>query len=270
MAYASFHNDPSSPNQPLKQNELSSGGLNDTKAIAKIYGYMGIGLLITGVVAFLVAWLISSQVNRLLAEGLQESIDKADGWLIGFIVAWVVSLVALLILSFVIPVRAARNGKSLWVPYVLYCVFMGVLLTAILLAGVSFYIIGEAFGITVLGFTAMFLIGWFTKKTISVFGYISMILGVGILIAGLAGLITFLVRGMTINQFFWFDLLIQLAIIVLLLLVTAIDTFRIKTIVARSGESTNIYLFCAYVMYCDFISILVRVIYVLARTQGRK
>ena len=266
MAYASFHQDPDS-NTPSKQNTLSDGGLSDSKAIAKIYGYMAIALLITGVVAFLAAWLFSTKINEWRAAGIDKGVTNP--WSIGLIVTWVVSLIALLILSFVIPVRAAKGGKSLWVPYILYSVFMGLLLTAILLTGIKFYVIAEAFGVTTLGFTAMFLIGWFSKKGVPILGFVAMVLGTMILLVGMVGLFTFLFHGMTIDQFFWFDLGIEAAIIVVLMLITAVDTFRIKRIVANSGESTNIYLFCSYVMYCDFISILIRVLYILARLQGR-
>ena len=269
MAYASFHNNTDNEGRPLKQNDLTSGGLNESKAIAKIYGYMGIALLITGVVAFFGAWLFSSQINRWLGMGIAQGLEKADGWCITLLVTWIVSFIALLILSFVIPVRAARSGKSLWVPYILYAFFMGLVCTAILLAGIRFYIIAEAFGITALGFTGMFLIGWFGKKSIPILGYVAMILGIGVLLVALVGIITFLAHGMTADQFFWFDVGISTVIIVVLLLITAVDTYRVKKIIANSGETTNIYLYCSYIMYCDFISILIRVILVLARTQGR-
>ncbi|MCR5348985.1 MAG: Bax inhibitor-1 family protein [Bacilli bacterium] len=267
MAYASFHQNPNDPQTPIKQNDITSGGLSQGKALAKIYGYMAIALLVTGVVAFFTAWLFSSKINEWLAQGIAQGVTSP--WSIALIAAWVVSLIGLLILSFVIPVNARKKGSGLWFPYILFSIFMGVLLSAILLTGVKFYIIAEAFGITALAFVGMFLIGWFTKKDISILAYIAMILGLGVLAVAIVGFITFLLHGMTADQWFWFDIGIEAAIIVVLLLITAVDTFRIKKIVANSGESNNIYLYCAYVMYCDFISILIRVIYILARTQGR-
>ena len=270
MAYASFHQD---PNNPVRQRDITEGGLSQGKALAKIYGYMGIALLITGVVAFLTAWLVSSQIKLLLDErGFIDSnkINFANAWVVGIAAAWIISLIAILILSFVIPIRAARSGKSLWVPYILYSIFMGIILSAVLLAGIEFWMIGEAFGITCLAFGAMFAIGWFTKKDISVLGYIAMILLFGVLLAAIVGLITFLVRGSTANERFWFDVIIQGVMILVIMLITAVDTWRIKKIVANAGESSNIYLFGAYVMYTDFTSLLLRILLFIARVQGRR
>ena len=266
MAYASFHQD---SNNPVRQREITEGGLSQGKALAKIYGYMGIGLLITGVIAFFGAWLFSSQINKWLADGIQN-VPFANAWIIGLFIAWGISFIGLLVLSFVIPMRAARSGKSLWVPYILYSVFMGILLIAVLLTGIPFWMIGEAFGITCLAFGAMFLIGWFTKKDISILGYIAMILLFTVLIASLVGVLTFIFRGMTVNQFFWFDIAIQGVMILVIMLITAVDTWRIKKIVANAGESSNIYLYCAFVMYTDFITLLLRILYIIARLQGRK
>lgn len=269
MPYASFHEDPKTP---VRQREITEGGLSQGKAIAKIYGYMGIGLLVTGIVSFLLAWLFSSQINACLdSRGLVDpsKISLANTWLVAIFVSWGISFVGILVLSFVIPIRAARSGKSLWVPYILYSVFMGVILTAILLAGIPFWMIGEAFGITCLAFGAMFAIGWFTKKDLSILAYIAMVLLFGVLLAAIVGLIVFLVRGSTANERFWFDILINAAIIVVVMLVTAVDTWRIKKIIANAGESENIYLYGAYVMYTDFITLLIRILLILARTQSR-
>ncbi|MBE6126412.1 MAG: hypothetical protein E7182_00265 [Erysipelotrichaceae bacterium] len=263
MAYASFHE---SQQQPSKVNDLTSGGLSEGKAIAKIYGYMGIALLVTAVVATGVAWLFSTQINLNLREG---SIDTANRWFYVVVGAWIVSLFALLILSFVIPIRASRSGKSLWVPYILYSVFMGIALSAVLLAGIPFWMIGEAFGITALAFGAMFLIGWKSKKGIGVVSFIAMSLLSTILIVAICGLFILMFRGFTADGAFWFDIGITAAMIGVIMLVTIVDTYRIKQIVSRSDQSTNIYLYCSFVMYTDFISILLRVLYIIARLQSR-
>lgn len=269
MAYASFHQD---SQEPLRQRDLNEGGLSQGKALAKIYGYMGIGLLITAVVSFLIAWVFSLQINSILGtNGFLDTskVKAASGLVYAIFGAWIVSFIAILVLSFVIPMRAARSGKSLWVPYILYCVFMGILLTAVLLAGIPFYLIGEAFGITTLAFGAMFLIGWFAKKDISAMAFVAMILLFGVIIAAIVGGITFAIRGGTADQRFWFDIAIEAVLVVVIMLITAVDTWRIKRIVANAGESENIYLYCAYVMYTDFISLLIRILYILARIMGR-
>ena len=264
MAYASFHQE-----EPLKKNDITDGGLSQGKAIAKIYGYMGIGLLITGVIAFLMSWLFYSEITRWLNSGLDKAENMLTGWVWAILISWIVSLIGVLVLSFVIPIRVARGKGGLWAPYILYCVFMGILLTAVLLSGVQFYIIGEAFGITAVLFAGMFAIGWFSKKDLSILSYIAMALLLGILAVAITGIIMFAVGGMSLETFNWLDLGITAAMIVVILLITCVDTYRIKQIVANSGESRDIYLFCAYVMYGDFIALLIRVIYLLAKLQGR-
>lgn len=268
MGYASFHNQEAS-----EPRELTSGGLSESKAIAKIYGYMGIGLLITGVIAFFGAWLFSSQINAWLgADGflVPEKISVSQTWTIILFGSWIVSFIGLLVLSFVIPIKAARGTGSLWVPYILYSVFMGILLTAVLLAGIPFWMIGEAFGITTLAFGAMFALGWFSKKDLSILAYIAMFILFAVLITAIVGTITFLVRGSTANQRFWLDMGISGAMVLVIMLITAVDTWRIKKICSKAGASTNLYLYCAYVMYTDFITLLLRILYIIARAQGRK
>jgi len=269
MAYASFHEN----HEPLRERELTEGGMSQGKALAKIYGYMGLGLVITGVVAVLVAWLFSSQINALLdANGFLDpsKVSTANGWLMAIFVSWIVSLIAILILSFVIPVRAAVSGKSLWVPFILYTIFMGIALSAVLLAGIPFWMIGEAFGITALAFGGMFLIGWFSKKDLSALAFIAMSLLMMLMLAALIIGITFAFRGSTSTQRLWVNIGINVGMIVVILLITAVDTYRIKKIVNRAGESENIYLYCAFVMYTDFISLLLRILYVLAKLQGNR
>ena len=266
MPYASYGHSPERREDEYLGGSSSSPEISLGKSIAKVYGYMGIGLAITGVVAFLAAWLFSSQINF----GLEKN-DAffTQSWVMAYLGVVIVSFVAMLVLSFVIPVRLARGGKSIWVPYILYSVFMGFLLTAILLAGIDFYIIGEAFLITSVAFAAMFLIGWFTKANIAPLAYIAMALGMMILVAAISGIIILAFRGFTADQIFWFDMGLTGAMCVLILIITIIDTYRIRRLLENGRDSTNIHLFCAYIMYCDFISLLIRVIYILARAKGR-
>ena len=260
MPYASYHEEPSKKQQPEFQAErpLSTG-----KALAKIYGYMGIGLLLTALVALGAAWLFSRNIN--FAYKL-ELFNKVDAWLGAAIATWIVSLIGVIVLSFVIPIRLAKGGKSIWVPYILYSIFMGALLSAVLLTGISMYIVAEAFGITAAAFGGMFLIGWFSKSDLTPLAYIAMMLLLGVVIVGLIAGITFAIQR-NVSGMYWLDLGISAVMVVVILLVTAVDTFRIKKIIEAGENANNVYLYCAYVMYCDFIALLIRVLYILAKTQ---
>ena len=63
------------------------------------------------------------------------------------------------------------------------------------------------------------------------------------------------------------DIVYSVIVCVIMLLFIVIDGIRVKQIAAAGESSTNLHLYCAYVMYSDFITLLVRVIYILARTQ---
>lgn len=260
MAYASF-NGHDQKDRPVN-NRVNEAGFNQTKALAKVYGYMGLGILITAVVCFFASWFFSSHINEVIDAG-----KSLTPWAIALISTWAVSGLICLILAFVIPVKAAFGKGSLWFPYILFTVCMGLLLTVILLSGIKFYIVGEAFGITTLLFAGMAVIGWTTKKNLAPVAFIAMALLWAILLIALIGFITFALNGWSATQAFWFDLGIQAAVIVVLLLITMVDTWRIKIILANAGECENMYLYGAFVMYSDFISILIRVILILARTR---
>lgn len=262
MAYASFNNN--QKERPIN-NAVNEPGFNQAKALGKVYGYMGIGLLITAGICLLVSWLFSSHINEVLALGDKGAVT---GWVIALISTWVVSGLAVIILSVVIPVKAAFGKGNLWIPYILFSVFMGSLLSAVLLApGIDFFVVAEALGVTTLMFAGMAIIGWTSKRDLSVWLFIAFGLMLAILLASILGVITLAFRGWSFTQAFWFDIGIQAAVILVLLIVTMVDTWRIKQILMASGQCENMYLYGAFVMYTDFISILLRVLYILARLR---
>ena len=116
----------------------------------------------------------------------------------------------------------------------------------------------------------MAMIGWRSKKDLSVFGFLAFGLLLLIFLVAIVGAITLALRGWSADQYFWFDIGIQGAVIGVLLIVTMVDSWRIKKILMNSGECENMYLYGAFVMYSDFISIFIRVLYILAKVQGNR
>ena len=257
MAYAQFREQrPYEPDQQQQEVEVKGKGL------ARIYGYMAINLAVTAVVAILVAWFFSSHINSF------ESIQQANGYVTAYFATLIVSFIAILILGIWLPVRLVRGKHSLWVPYILYGVFMGALLSVVLIAGISYAIIGEAFGIAAAAFLIMFFIGYFSKKDFSLPAYIAigflsmaMLLVVFWLIIGAAS------GGLDRLGVYRLDMIYSGIVCLIMLIFIAIDGHRVKQIAAQGSASNNMYLYCAYVMYSDFITLLLRVIYILARTQ---
>ena len=65
--------------------------------------------------------------------------------------------------------------------------------------------------------------------------------------------------------------IVSLLIFAFLMLVTLYDVHRIKKIAeAGAGQNNNLTYYCAYILYSDFIAILIRVIYYVAMISGRR
>ena len=258
MAYATYREkEPIDPKQQQENQAKITG-----HGLARIYGYMGIGLAITAGVAVLVAWFFSSHINSV------DSLNTWNSWVIGYLATVIGCAIACLILSFVVPITAMRNKHSIWVPYILYAIFMGGLLSALLLAGISWAIIGEAFGISAVAFLIMFFIGFFAKKDISLPLYVI----IGLLSMVALVLVFWILFGII---FGWgnlrtIDIIYSVIICVIMLLFIAIDGARAKTIAGKGGVTNNIYLYCSFVMYSDFISLFVRVVYLLSRFSNNR
>ena len=241
--------------------ESGNGPRSIGKILARVYGYMAIGLLITAAVSLLVAWIFSSRINSV------ASLDEKNAWTIGYMATVISCGVVILIMTFALPIGLARNKHSIWPYYIIYAIAMGGLLSAFLLAGISWYTIGEAFGITAAGFLVMFLIGWFSKANITFAGYVvTMILSMALLFGAVWGLV-WLINGMTWQQYYTWNLIMSGIIVVITLIVIAIDSYNIKKTLERGENSSNIVLYCAFCMYSDFIALLIRVLYILAISQ---
>ena len=65
--------------------------------------------------------------------------------------------------------------------------------------------------------------------------------------------------------------IVSLLIFAFLMLVTLYDVHRIKRIAETgAGNDNNLTYYCAYILYSDFIAILIRVIYYVAMISGRR
>lgn len=233
----------------------------DGKGLARVYGYMGIALLITMGVSLFTSWLFSSHVNS------AASLEVMDNWIIGYFGMIIGCAIGCLILGIYMPLRMVRGKHSLWVPFILYSVFMGGLLSIVLVAGISWAIIGEAFGISAAAFLIMFFIGYFAKKDFTLGAYI----GIGILSMGLLLVVFWLIFGILTNSLnnmgaYALDMVYSGLVCLIMLIFIAIDGYRVKKIAASGSATNNMYLYCAYIMYSDFITLLVRVIIILARS----
>ena len=226
-----------------------SGALFDAGLRAymlKVYNYMGLGLLITGVVAFVVAQLsiVTNEAGDIVAlTSLGQTLFVSP-------LKWVVMLAPLglvFLFSARIHKMSAAGAQTLfWV----FAAAMGLSLTTIFMAytGSS---IAAVFFITATTFGAMSLYGYTTKKSLAGWG--------SFLFMGLIGVII----AMVVNIFLQSSAL-QFAISVIGVLVfvglTAYDTQRIKESysVHMNGEmAAKGAIHGALRLYLDFINLFV-------------
>lgn len=214
-------------------------------SLAKIFGFLFIGLLITAGVAFLGGYLFS----RLLANDPSSFTPVLNGTLIG------VSIVQI-ILTFVISLVLLKGKHSILPWALVYVILMGILLSTFTLF-IDWRILGLAFLLTSLVFGVMFIISMLTKGNMNGVALVATMLLMG---AGLVGLFTFiflLIWPMQSAGLVWgLDFIIFFAIC----LITLYDIHRIRKICEQGELTTNLELYCAFTMYVDFIYIFVKIV----------
>ena len=201
----------------------------------RVYNYMGLGLVVTGLVAFFTSqWAMSSQANAELLYGSPLS--------------WVIMLSPLafvLVLSFGInklSVGAAQG--AFWA----FATVMGLSLSSIFLVytGAS---IAKVFFITAATFGAMSLYGYTTKRDLTGMGNFLMMGLIGIIIASIVNI--FMASSML-------DFAISVIGVLIFTGLTAYDTQKIKEAYVESiGHEGlgKIAIMGALTLYLDFINL---------------
>lgn len=236
--------------------------LSNSKLMARVFGYMGIGLAVTAVVAFLVGYLLLASVNTFHWLDAETAANV-------YLVLLVVSCIGLLVVGFLGNIFIIRSKKSAWPLYITYAVLMGILLSSFLILGVDFATIGAAAGITAVVFVALWAIGYFSKVDLNPFAYVGLaLLFCLVLFGGFWAIIYFAVCGgntqVWADGYYTYSLIVSFAFMALTLIVVAVDSYNIRKILARAGDNSNIVVYCAYALYCDFIVLFIRVLLLLA------
>ena len=232
--------------------------------LTKVFGMMFICLLITTVVAAGFGYGFQYLLNTTAVDGVYN-----EKLLMGLFVTLGISIVALLVMSFVLPITFARGRHNIFVPLMIYVVLMGIMLSTFTFI-FDWVILVESFGITSLIFGVMALLGYISKGRLAGIGFIL----IGLLIGAAAlslinwGMMMFGYFNETNVRLYW---IVSLLIFAFLMLVTLYDVYRIKKIAeAGAGNDNNLTYYCAYILYSDFIAILIRVIYYVAMISGRR
>ncbi len=232
-----------------------------SRFMAKVFGYMFGALLLTALVAVGVGYLFTN---------VWPIVDKSDvsasPYFSYYIAMMIASFVLIFITSIWFNISAWRGKHTLFVPFSIYAILMGILGSSFTMF-INPGILGIAFGVTCLAFGSMALIGFLAKRGI---GVLSMVM-LGLLIG--AGILSLF------NLFLWIInpysallnyILVEALIFAVIMIITIIDVFNIKRIASRGGANNNVALYCAFSLYIDFINIFVRVLYVILLANSRR
>ena len=211
----------------------------------KVYGWMTLGLMLSGVTAFFIAG--SPVIIELLFSNSLIIIAIIIGQilLVGSLAGWVQKMSA---------------TTAIFV-FLLYCFTTGITLSSIFLI-YTMSSIGNVFFITAGMFGFMSLYGFFTKDDLSGFGRIALMGLVGIIIASIVNI------WMRNSQF---DLIISCISIMIFTALTAYDTQRIKAmnIIGNEGteEDTKESIMGVLSLYLDFINIFVQLLHLFGKRR---
>ena len=262
--FDSFNNQ----NQEAKQQVVYDFTDKQSKGLflSKVFGMMFICLFITTAIAaglgfafqhFFVSY---NEVGQILVN---------ENALLALIALLIGSAIGLLIMSFVLPITFARGKHNILVPLMIYVSLMGILLSSFVFL-FDWVILAEAFGITTIIFGVMAFLGYISKGKLTGIGFILLGLLVGAIGLSLFNWLMILIHGIneTNVTLSW---IVSLMIFAFLMFVTLYDVYRIKKIAEDgSSQDNNLIYYCAFILYSDFIAILVRVIYFLALIMGKR
>lgn len=244
-----FNKNKSNPEVEVVNNQptLSSTAIN----LGKIFGYMTLAILLTGIAsigfAFLIGYVFSSN-NEIARTTL----------LVFTFIAFIVMIVCSFLagaLSFAKSVNP--KSRAVAIPFALYAICFGYLFGFIVLV-VPWEVLAISFGVTAVVFGTLSLIGLFTKSNLNPLLWVSMGLLFGaLLMTGLNFLMMLFFPEISI-MFLW---IITFVIFAAIMLSTIWDVWNIKQIASAYINTPNVTLYCAFRLYCDFIVLFIRILY---------
>ena len=186
-----------------------------------------------------------------------------------FLITVLVSAVGLIVMSFVLPITFARGKHNIIVPLMIYVTLMGILLSLFTFL-FDWIILVEAFGITTLIFGLMAFLGYVSKGRLTGVGFILLGLAIGAGVLSLVNWLMILIGGIRPENVM-LSYIVSLIVFAFLMLVTLYDVYRIKKIAENGAQQdNNLAYYCAFILYSDFIALLIRVVYFLALIMGKR
>ena len=237
--------------------------------LTKVFGMMFLCLLITTVVAAGLGYGMMYYLVKTATVDADNNVIYDPNIIYTMVGVLIGAAIVLLIMSFVLPIMFIRGKHNIIVPLMIYVVLMGVLLSCFTWMFEPIILV-EAFGITAGIFGLMALLGYVSKGRLSGIWVVMIGLLVG---AGLLSLVNVLMIlfGQVSSNNVTLSWIVSLMIFAFLMLMTMWDVARISSIAGRTeNEGKNLIYYCAYILYSDFISMLIRVIYYVALFTRRR
>ena len=235
--------------EPLDQNMQSQFSLDRVLAeqqdfITKVYGWMSLALVITGITAYLTA----------TSQAVLEFIFGIPYMFMGLLIGEVLLVIGL---SAMINKMSAATATFL---FILYSVVNGLTLSVIFLVYTQGSI-SLTFFVTALTFGVMSAYGYFTKKDLTSWGNLLMMALVGLVISSIFNLF------MKNEILYWITTYAGILIFVGL---TAYDTQKIKNMnmIGADGETSRKgAIMGALTLYLDFINLFLLLLRLLGRRK---
>ena len=234
-----------------------------TFSLVKVFGYMFAGLLITTIVMLGLGGLFRHffGIGDAFAEQAPDFSNNIA--LMALLIVMIVSFVGLIIMSFVVPMVVHRGRHSILVPSIIYSVLMGAALSTLAIF-IPWYLLGVTFGITAVIFGLLSLIALLSKGRLNGLAIVAIGLISGAMLISL--FLWILMLFIDVTWLFW---VVSLAVFAGMMLITIWDVARIKKIAEEGAMSNNLSLYCAYILYNDFIYIFLRVLRILLVVVAR-
>ena len=247
--------------QKVRRNEDGSVRVSGSGiAVARVFGYLGVALLITAGISLGLGVLFYNLFGS--GEAVAESAATT------YIIIMIISAIGVLVSSILVNFVAARGKMPVLVPGLIYVVCMGVLLSTFTIF-IDWRVLGIAFGITAGTFLIMALIALLSKGNMNGLA----IVGIGLLVGSLIlGLTNWLLAFLLPEVWTWLMWIITFVTFGAMILITIFDIWRIKKIAEQGEMSTNLELYLAFQLYVDFIYIFIRVLYfvLIILSKGKK
>lgn len=211
----------------------------------KVYGWMTAGLIITGIVAYVVA-------------SMPGVVTLLYGQVWIFYVLLIVELLAVAYLSVMVNKMSATAAGGV---FLAYSFLNGITFSAIFLV-YEISSIGSVFFITAAMFGALSLYGYFTKTDLTMWGQVAFMGLVGLIVASLVNM--FILNDQVFLVLAYFG-------VVIFTILTAYDTQKIKNmnIIGNHGTDTDKKeaIMGALTLYLDFINLFLQLLRIFGKRR---